>query len=256
MVSCGPLGERRQQRRYFLTATGQLVVDGHWRARIDGAGQVAVAFERAKVFGENPLRDVANGPLECAEGDLVVLHNTYDNAVAFGAETLVAFDVFRVEDGRVAEHWDTLQPLVTETASGRSMTDGPTDIADLDKTAENKGLVEGFIADILHGGAPGKVTDYISTETYVQHNPMVADGLDGLGAALAAMAEAGQAMRYDATHLVVAEGNFVFAAFEGTIGDAATAFFDLFRVEDGRIVEHWDTVSEIPAQMAHDNGKF
>lgn len=31
---------------------------------------------------------------------------------------------------------------------------------------------------------------------------------------------------------------------------------DLFRVEDGKIVEHWDVIAEIPSEMAHDNGKF
>lgn len=82
------------------------------------------------------------------------------------------------------------------------------------------------------------------------------DGLDGLGAALGSMAEAGMAMSYTQTHLIVAEGNFVFAASEGFIGDAPTAFFDLFRIADGKIVEHWDTVSEIPDEMAHENGKF
>ncbi len=191
-----------------------------------------------------------------AEGDLVVLHNTYENAAAFGADSLVAFDIFRVEDGKVAEHWDNLQPLVTETASGRSMTGGPAEVTDLDDTAANKALVESFVADVLQGGAPDRITDYISTETYMQHNPMVGDGLDGLGTALAAMAEAGQALRYDKTHMVVAQGNFVFTASEGALGTTPTAFFDLFRVENGRIVEHWDTVSAIPADMPHENGKF
>lgn len=191
-----------------------------------------------------------------AEGDMVVLHNTYRNAQAFGAETLVAFDVFRVEDGKVAEHWDNLQPLAGPNPSGRSMTDGTAGVTDLDKTAANKALVEGFLRDVLHGAAPQKITGYVSTETYLQHNPMVADGLDGLGAALKAMAEAGQPMAYSATHMVVAEGNFVFTASEGTLGSTPTAFFDLFRVEDGKIVEHWDTISEIPAEMAHQNGKF
>lgn len=190
------------------------------------------------------------------EGDMVVLHNTYDNAQALGAETLVAFDVFRVDDGQVVEHWDNLQVPPAATVSGRSMTDGPTDVVDLEQTAANKALVEGFVKDVLQGGAPERITDYVSTETYLQHNPMVDDGLDGLGAALAAMAEAGQAMAYAETQIVVAEGNFVFAASEGTIGETPTAFFDLFRVENGLIVEHWDTVSEIPADMPHDNGKF
>ncbi len=191
-----------------------------------------------------------------AEGDLVVLHSTYTNAQAFGGDTMIAFDVFRVEDGKVAEHWDNLIPLAPANPSGRTQTDGATDITDLDKTASNKATVQAFIADILQGGAPEKVTEYISTETYLQHNPAVADGLDGLGAAMAAMAEAGQMMRYDETHIVVAEGNFVFTASEGAMGDTPTAFYDLFRLENGLIVEHWDVIAEIPAESANDNGKF
>ncbi|MAM62629.1 nuclear transport factor 2 family protein [Maritimibacter sp. UBA3975] len=190
------------------------------------------------------------------EDNIVVLHNTYHNAQALGAQTLVAFDVFRVEDGQVVEHWDNLQEPPAETVSGRSMTDGPTEVVDPALTAENKALVSGFIEDVLHGANPERITDYISPGLYMQHNPMVGDGLDGLGAALAAMAEAGQPMTYSETHFVVAEGNFVFAVSEGAIGETPTAFFDLFRVDDGKIVEHWDTVSEIPAEMPHDNGKF
>jgi predicted SnoaL-like aldol condensation-catalyzing enzyme len=193
-----------------------------------------------------------------SEGDLVVVHSTYDNAQAFGGQTMVAFDVFRVEDNKVAEHWDNLQAAVpaSKTANGNSMTDGATEIRDLDKTSENRALVEAFVNDVLLGAAPQKITDYISTKTYTQHNPMVGNGLDGLGAALKAMAEAGQTMAYTKRHLLVAEGNFVFTASEGKLGDTLTAFFDLFRVEDGKIVEHWDTISAIPTEMAHGNGKF
>jgi predicted SnoaL-like aldol condensation-catalyzing enzyme len=191
-----------------------------------------------------------------AEDNLVVLHVTYENAQAFGGDTLVAFDVFRVENGQVAEHWDNLQPIVSQTASGHSMTDGPTEITDLDKTAENKALIQSFVHDVLQGHAPELVADYISASNYTQHNPLVADGLDGLGAAMTAFAEAGQAMYYARTPLIVAEGNFVFTASEGALGETPTAFFDLFRIEAGKIVEHWDTLSTIPNEMPHTNGKF
>lgn len=191
-----------------------------------------------------------------SEDNFVVLHNTYENAELFGGPSFVAFDVFRVENGRVAEHWDNLTPVVTANPSGRTQTDGATDITDLDQTADNKALVTGFVSDVLQGNAPEKITEYVSTETYLQHNSGIADGLNGLGAALSAMADQGVSMIYTNVELVVAEGNFVFVGSEGTLGDTPTAFFDLFRVEDGLIVEHWDVVSEIPAEMAHDNGKF
>ena len=193
-----------------------------------------------------------------AEDDLVVLHSTYENAQAFGADTLVAFDVFRVESGRVAEHWDNLQAPAGPNPSGRSMTDGATEIGDLARTEENKALVLAFVRDVLRGEAPDRITEYVSTESYAQHNPGIADGLEGLGAALAAMAEAGLTMTYAETPIVVAEGNFVFTASRGSLGGTPTAFFDLFRVDGGKLVEHWDVLSTIPpdSEMAHGNGKF
>ncbi|SPH21061.1 hypothetical protein ASD8599_01802 [Ascidiaceihabitans donghaensis] len=191
-----------------------------------------------------------------AEGNMVVMHTTYTNAQAFGADTLVGFDVFRVENGKVAEHWDNLTPITTPNPSGHTQTDGPTDVTDLDKTAKNKALVTDFVETILKNGDVERITDFLSTETYIQHNSNIADGLDGLGAALSGMAEQGIQMVYTDVHFVVSEGNFVLTASEGFFGETPTAFYDLFRVADGKIVEHWDVISDIPTEMAHDNGKF
>ena len=135
-------------------------------------------------------------------------------------------------------------------------TDGSTQITDLDKTAENKALVIGFVNTVLRDSNGDRITEFISTETYTQHNSDVADGLEGLGAALAAWAEQGIIMEYDQIHLAVAEGNFVFTGSEGRLAGEPTAFFDLFRVEGGKIVEHWDVIAPLPAEMAHQNGKF
>ena len=138
------------------------------------------------------------------------------------------------------------------------MTDGPTEIVDLDKTAENKAIVEGFVTDVFLNGELEKSADYIVAEpgAYLQHNPMVPDGLDAVGAAFVQLAKAGQGFSFSKVHLIVAEGNFVFTMTEGAMGDVPTAFFDLWRVEDGMIVEHWDTIEAIPDEMVHDNGKF
>lgn len=191
-----------------------------------------------------------------AEDSMVVLHTTYRNAHAFGAETLVGFDVFRVEAGRVAEHWDNLTPLTPPNPSGHTQTDGPTGISDLDQTADNKALVTDFVQTVLKEGEVDRITEFLSSETYVQHNSNIADGLDGLGAALSGMAEQGIEMIYTDLHFAVAEGNFVMTASEGTLGGRPTAYYDLFRVDGGKIVEHWDVIVDIPAEMAHDNGKF
>lgn len=191
------------------------------------------------------------------DGDFVIIHNTYDHADVFGAPTLVGLDVFRVEDGKVAEHWDNLQPPAPANASGRTLTDGPTEVTDLDKTEANKALVTEFANAVLIGGAFDRIGEFIvGGDAYLQHNPLFGDGLQALGEAFAKLAEAGNAIVYTEVHHILGEGNFVVAMSEGTFGDVPTAYFDLFRIEDGKIVEHWDVIQEIPAEMAHDNGKF
>jgi len=190
------------------------------------------------------------------DGDFIIMHNTYSNAEAFGAKDVVTFDIWRMQDGLVAEHWDAVAPIVEKTASGRTQFDGPTEILDLDKTAENKKLVENFMNDVFFGQAPEKITDYISSEQYDQHNPMVKDGFDGLNEALTYLASQNNMFEYHKVHRILGEGNFVLTQSEGRWNGKPQAFYDLFRVKDGKIVEHWDVIQEIPEKMAHDNGMF
>ena len=192
-----------------------------------------------------------------ADGDLVVLHSTYENAQFFGAPTLVGFDVFRVADGKIVEHWDNLQPPAAPNASGRTMTDGPTEVTDLDRTEANKARVAEFAQAVLIEGDFARITDFIvGGEAYAQHNPLFGDGITALGAAFDELAQQGNAIRYSTVHQVLGEGNFVLMMAEGTFGTTPTAYYDLFRLEDGMIVEHWDVIQEIPEEMAHTNGKF
>ncbi|WP_019616999.1 nuclear transport factor 2 family protein [Psychromonas ossibalaenae] len=186
------------------------------------------------------------------DGNFIIMHNTYDNAEAFGAKEVVTFDVWRMQDGQVAEHWDAVSPVAKETASGRSQFDGPTLVTDTDKTKENKQLIADFMEDVFFGKAP----EYISTEQYDQHNTMVKDGLDGLNEALAYLASQNNMFEYHKVHRILGEGNFVLAQSEGRWNGKAQAFYDLFRIENDKIVEHWDIIQEIPEQMAHDNGMF
>lgn len=187
------------------------------------------------------------------DGDYIFTHTEYD---FFGPK--IGFDIFRFEDGKIVEHWDNLQETVLKTASGRSQIDGPSKAADLDKTEANKALVKGFVEDILMKRNPLKVTDYISTKAYFQHNPYIADGLEPLGRALEQLASAGNPLIIRKVHMILGEGNFVLVTSEGEFMKKPSAFYDLFRVEDDRIVEHWDTIETIPPkeQWKNGNGKF
>ncbi|MFI9256807.1 nuclear transport factor 2 family protein [Streptomyces sioyaensis] len=187
-----------------------------------------------------------------ADGDLVVLHGVYHG---FGAGPLVAYDIFRVADGKLAEHWDVLVPLVEDTVSGRSQTDGPTEVRDPGATEANRTRVAEYAEKVLKGAEYALATDYTSAETYLQHNPEAGDGLDGFGVAAAKWAEQGKNVVYTAIHRVIAEGEFVLVQAEGEFG-VPVVYYDLFRLADGKIVEHWDAIQEIPAQLPHGNGLF
>ncbi|WP_146649015.1 nuclear transport factor 2 family protein [Labilithrix luteola] len=188
------------------------------------------------------------------DDDFVFAHTDYN---FFGPK--IGFDIFRFENGKIVEHWDNLQEKPpTPNPSGHTMTDGLTESNDLDKTESNKRVVRSFVDDILVNGRMEKLAGYYDGDKYIQHNPQIADGLSGLGAALKGMAERGITMKYDRIHRVLGEGNFVLVVSEGTFAGKATAFYDLFRVDNGKIAEHWDTIETIPPkdQWKNNNGKF
>lgn len=97
------------------------------------------------------------------------------------------------------------------------------------------------------------LTNYVSTDTYFQHNPEAADGLDGFAAAAASWARDGKPLVYTKVHQVIAEGEFVFTRAEGEFGQPVS-YNDLWRVQDGRIVEHWDVIDPINPDQPHGNG--
>ena len=187
------------------------------------------------------------------DGDFVFTHTDYN---FFGPK--IGFDIFRFEDGKIVEHWDNLQETAKPNPSRHTMIDGATEIKDLDKTAANKTLVKNFVDDILVNGKMEKLAGYFDGDNYIQHNPKIPDQLSGLGKALGEWAKQGITMKYDTIHKVLGEGNFVLVVSEGHLAGKHTSFYDLFRVENGKIAEHWDVIEPIPSKESwkNNNGKF
>jgi predicted SnoaL-like aldol condensation-catalyzing enzyme len=187
------------------------------------------------------------------DGDYVFAHSEYN---VFGPR--IGFDIFRFENGKIVEHWDNLQETAGPNPSGRSMIDGPIEARDLDKTEANKALVERFVGDVLVDGQMDKFAGYCDGDRYIQHHPLIADGVSNLAAAFKAWAEAGIVAEYDPIHRVPGEGDFVLVVGEGQFKGEPTSFYDLFRVENGKIAEHWDVVETIPAksEWKNENGKY
>ena len=209
-----------------------------------------------KYLASAPVKTTVRNVRAFEDGDKVFLQTVYNFA---GAGEQVAFDIFRFNgQGLIAEHWDNLADVAGPNPSGRTQIDGSIEASDLGKTEENRVLVEAFLVDVMQGKHPEKTPEYFEGDVYLQHNTGIADGLSGLGAALEALAANGIQMIYDRTHQVLAQGNFVLGVSEGTFGGKPTSYYDLWRVEDGKVAEHWDVMEGIadPADWQNENGKF
>ena len=219
-------------------------------------GTGADAFVAAvEGLAQAPVKTTVNSIRAFEDGDKVFLQTVYNFA---GAGEQVGFDVFRFdEDGKIAEHWDNLADKAAPNPSGHTQIDGTLEKKDVDKE-ETRNVVAGFVGDVLRGENPDKLTSYYDGDKYIQHNTAIADGLSGLGAALEAMAKQGISMVYNKTHMVLADGDYALACSEGTFGGVPTTYYDLFRVENGFIAEHWDVMETLAdkSTWANENGKF
>lgn len=189
------------------------------------------------------------------DGNYVFMHNIWHNAKPFGADTMVAFDILRIDDnGKVAEHWDAMMGQTPPNPSGRTLTDGASAVTDLDKTEAHKAQVKRLFDVLIHGTPEqaGAAVQGNFAPDYKQHNPMAADGLKGFMAAMPT-----QQWVFKKQHKVLGEGNFVLSISEGTRKGKPVVFYDLLRFEGGKIVEHWDVIQDIPSQgQANNNGMF
>jgi predicted SnoaL-like aldol condensation-catalyzing enzyme len=191
--------------------------------------------ERVRVFGQ---------------GDLVVTHGRYEGV---DPSVMVVCDLWRVVDDLIVEHWGAHQPFVSVNPSGHSMLDGPTQITGPENTDANRTLVKEFVELIMMGGDRTQLPRFFDGDAFIQHNPLIADGVSGLGAAIQSGVWAAVVER---CHWIVAEGDFVFTQGEGVLAGEPTAFYDVFRVAQGRLAEHWDVVFAQPKTLPHANGLF
>jgi len=184
------------------------------------------------------------------EGEYVVLHHD-----VYWPNRKAMFEIFRFENGLAAEHWSGIADHPEKTANGHTMVDGATEITDKPLTQKNKALASSFVETVLINGQFDKITDYYHPEI-IQHNPFIDNTIPGFIQGINELQKQGLTIQIERIVSVFGEGNFVLVCSEGKFAEKHTAFFDLFRVEQNIIVEHWDVLQEIPGKMAHENGFF
>ncbi len=188
-----------------------------------------------------------------SDANYVFAHTEYDFA-----SRRIGFEVFRFEGEYAVEHWDNIQPRQGPNPSGHTMVDGPAVVSDLSQTEPNRALVRSFVSEVLVERQIDRLDKFLNANGFTQHNPGLEDGLEAVKSALEKTFADGYVVSYTKLHRVLAEGDFALAVSEGYQQGAHCAFYDLFRIADRKIVEHWDTIEAVAPkhEWKHNNGKF
>jgi len=215
-----------------------------------GEGNIGLATLFKQLSKTNPHVDMIR---VFEDKDFVFAHMEYNFS-----SLKAAFEVFRFEDGFAVEHWDNMQPMKGNNVSGRSMLDGPVVVEDLAHTELNRDKVFSFVNDVLINKKLDQLTAYICKDNFIQHSPLIGDGIINLRSALSKQSHGEYKITYARQHRILAEGNFVLSVCEGHFDGQHSSFYDLFRLSQGKIVEHWDTIEMIPPrdEWKNHNGKF
>ena len=122
---------------------------------------------------------------------------------------------------------------------------------------DNIELVTGFYARAFNDGEPEDAAAHALGETYVQHNPGAPDGAEAFIGYVRYMRSRFPELRLDIIR-AVADGDIVatHSRFRRTPEDRGLAVADFWRIADGRIVEHWDVIQEVPAEAKNSNSMF
>jgi predicted SnoaL-like aldol condensation-catalyzing enzyme len=241
----------------------------------DGTPETALTLMGDVYFEHNPswpvgpdaLTDVSNDLNTAGEtliethatvesGDAVAIHSSYQlNAFLEpdGGPGSVAVDIFRFDPaGRIIEHWGAIQDTVPPelTTSGRSMVSGSSNPTSDEGTTENSAVVQ-RLYDEVFPNSDTALLDELFADQYIDHNPQAIDGTNRLRSLVDAGPIEAQVAR------IVALGDLVFVHVhypDEPLGDNGAV--DIFRVDDGRITEHWDvfqpTVSATDSPSGND----
>jgi predicted SnoaL-like aldol condensation-catalyzing enzyme len=131
----------------------------------------------------------------------------------------------------------------------------PTVWADAKEDA-NKQTVLAFYEAALNKKDAEAAARYLGPK-YVQHNPSAADGVEGLKAFVQFLRDKFPQSRNEVKR-ALADGEYVVLHVH-SIREPNTrgrAIVDIFRLENGKIVEHWDAIQDIPEKAANSNGMF
>jgi len=195
-----------------------------------------------------------------ADEDYAAVHATIHERADDPGTVLV--DLFRIEDGRIVEHWDAYRPLSAEPERiphGNGETETIATGTRSDHVANRRSLILFYDRAFVMKDYAGAADEFFG-DRYIQHNAFVGDGAE-------AFKRHFQEPRHERSsycemplrYVVDDDHGVVQVWLRPDLNDPSArgiVLYDIFRFDEGRIVEHWDVGMRIPdpAAMPHANG--
>jgi predicted SnoaL-like aldol condensation-catalyzing enzyme len=127
----------------------------------------------------------------------------------------------------------------------------------MSNTAKNKEIVRAFYDLAFNQKQPEEAVKRYAGSYYRQHNPNAADGTEPFVGFVKWLTGSNPHLRIEFKRLIAEEDLVVVHSHNVAVpGTTGKAVIDIFRLEDGKIVEHWDVVQEIPPASKNDNTMF
>lgn len=192
-----------------------------------------LAFE----FGYKPVRWIA-------DDDIMVYHGYYTAPNPLGDFPLLCVDMWRIEDGKIKEHWDALAPMPethVENAT-KGLGNGEVEI-DNDDVKANKATVKRFLDHVLNRGRIDQLPSLVSTD-YIYHHE-TEGALKGYAVLEDHIVNKNEGKMLHDNKVLVASGDLVMA-HSHYFGENERVVFDWFRLDDDhKIAEHWSVEQAI-----------
>jgi len=211
----------------------------------DGADGFVAFFE--PFIARNPKRDIRIlRALQDGPNVFVHAHQSLND----GESVWITMDFFDSDAaGKIVEHWDVIAADQGPNAAGIGPIDGATNIEGHDPTDANKAVVRAYAETCLIRRDLSRAADFVDPAGFVEHSPRFGGDWTGRAAS-----DPGGSLTYQELFLLVGEGNFVAALSRARWNGADLCQADLFRLADGRIVEHWEISEPVPPQADWANG--
>ena len=190
--------------------------------------------------------------VRCPVRDIRIVRSIVDGQYVFmqvfqdinnGEAKWVTTDMFDTDSNdKIIEHWDVISAYQVVNDSSTDQISGETEITDLEATEDNKERVREFLCDVMVLGQHEKRDAFFVDTQLVTHAAPDVGSLDSYYGT------------YDQVFKIIGQGNFVVAYSRVIASGQEIARFDIFRLEQGKIIELWVNQEPVPPKQEWVNG--